>query len=210
MFVNEPLDLNMTETLSGLSCVTANVLHIFGVGPSEPGDWRWVDERIGRGYGEFASHARACRLLAECGLRIYMAGEHDPARVLSEGLSYLREYYALMWDEEWDLYWTPENVAKAQAAARVYLSLESFGVQTEFRSFSLADVEFYAGRKAVVMVAFRNDCSEQCQWWLIVDYVDGVFTVYAPDYHGTTLFRCGAAFLSGGLLVSEGMTAIWR
>lgn len=208
MFVNEPLDLELTEIMSGLSCVAANILHVFGVSPPDPGDWRWVDKEIERSSVEFASPARICRLLADQGLRVYVAGESDPSRVVSEGLSYLQEYYAEMWDNAWDEWWIPENIEKAKDDARVYLSLEADGIPMDSRPVSAADVKSLVERGFVVVVAVRNGRSEQCQWLLVLEYANDVFKAYNPSSDGSSLFDCSYAMLSCGMIVSEGLIAV--
>lgn len=207
----EPLELHQVDEYSCLTCVAANMLHVFGV--SHAVDTCWVDREVGREPGREAQRSRVRRFLLQQGMSLHMVSAYEPDRFLREGLDYLRRYYRKEWDSSWDEYWTPHRMEQNRQECLATLELTTFGarVRTEHREPTLADLRDALDCGRLVWISVDNGWDGVgCHAVLVHGRQGTGFDVYSPEVSGSCLRRYRGRRLSRMWLRSEGMTAVWR
>jgi hypothetical protein len=214
--LREPLDLPQLDRNQCLSCVTAQILHMFDLDEGHQGisqRLRHVDQLLGRDRRQCARRVRVDLLLAQRGLSLRRVGEHDSGRLLAEGVDYLRWYYRDEWSEEWERHCTPEWLAQQREDCFQDRRVRAYPhVIDEHRRPNLGDVRRALDSGQVVVLALAVGQTAMCHTVLVHGHLGRAFELYEPQHRDTdtTLYSMSASHLRRLWLPSEGMTAIWR
>lgn len=115
-----PIDLHQRQTYDGVTCMVAQVMHVFGLIKGRP-DLRAIDLAARKLSTEPAlSDADAYLYLLGQGFRLTGITSYDPQRFLREGVGYLRERYGREWGPEHEAHFTAVEVRHLQEAAQQY------------------------------------------------------------------------------------------
>lgn len=204
--INEPIDLRQRDRNSCLSCVAANVLHMFDAGPA---DSRWVDRKIGRARGVEASYVQVCLLLQACGLRLWLVGEFSPELFLTHGLDYLRAYHRYEWTPEWDEYWTPRQVEVFRRDCLDARALVANGAAEEYREPTVDDLLTVVSNGGAASISVSNGDPVGGHAELVYGYDSGWFDVYSPQHRGTCLYGRSGRSIARSWLTDQGLVGVW-
>lgn len=205
-----PRDLHQRYRNSGLSCVLANVLHMYET-HHEP-TTIWVDRQIRRNANEAGDITRAQLFLLREGYSQHEIGAFSSERLIAEGIDYLRAFYGSQWTPVWEEYWSQSD--RLEELRQMHLRARQLRgrVQMDYREPMLTDIRHALEQKRLVMITVDNDREDlSCQAALVYGIEGSSFLVYVPEYSGRSCLQAYTARqLTREWLQTEGILTVWR